>query len=203
VNYLTYLSELTDLKQKALDPAEYLQDFDTTVSNYRNAGGLMKYDLITLYLLKGLDPWYAPFSGPRTTLMRTSTLDKDFFNATRNGILMHFADTPKPLGYRAMGANGPVKHCQICEDAGKSERAIGSHNISEHRDFPPKGDNDKSNKKDKHYHKNSIKNTLNNKYQKDNTENTNYTANTATQKSHPNTNGPVYDTAANSHFFRT
>ena len=183
VNHLTYLSELTELKQGSLDPVPYLQKFDSTLANYRNSGGKMDYDIVILYLLKGLDPWYAPYSGPRLTKMRTSTLDRAFYNATRNGILVHFADTPKPTGYKAMGAV-TEKHCQKCVDLGRSERAIGSHNIAEHRDFPSRNEKVNSNKQDKEY---IYLQSTQPKVIKKNQLNT----------------GPVYDTAANAHFFKT
>jgi hypothetical protein len=136
----------------------------------------MDYDIVILYQIKGLDPWYAPYSGPRLTKMRTSTLARDFYNATRNGILVHFADMPKPTGYKAMGAI-TEKHCQRCVDLGRSERAFGSHNIAEHRDFPSR------NEKAKYIYLQSTQPKV-------------------IKKNQLNT-GPVYDTAANAHFFKT
>lgn len=180
VNHLTYLSKLKNLKQSGIDPGPYITLFDKTFAKFRNAGGKMDYSMVTLFLLEGLDPWYAPFSGVQTTKMRTQTVDKSFFDATRNGILVHYADTPHPSG-RAMAATQGEKKCSICEEMGRSDRAIHSHNTEAHRDFPPK------------INKNKQKGA-------ENKEGKNYALFTSTETK---SSTPVWDPAANGHFWTT
>ena len=79
INYLTYLGDLKNLKQSgALDPSIYINTFDKLLAKYRNSGGKMEYDMVNIFILQGLDPWFAPYSGPRTTMMRSKTVDKAF-----------------------------------------------------------------------------------------------------------------------------
>ena len=139
INHLTYLSKLKNLKQTGIDPEPYILLFDKTFfAKFRNAGGKMDYAMVTLFLLEGLDSWYAPFSGPQTTKMRTQTVDKAFFDTTKQGILIHYADTPHPQK-RAMAATASTKkHCSKCAAMGRSERAITSHYTASHKDFPPR-----------------------------------------------------------------
>ena len=70
--------------------------------------------------------------------MRTQTVDKAFFDTTKQGILIHYADTPHPQK-RAMAATASTKkHCSKCAAMGRSERAITSHDTASHKDFPPR-----------------------------------------------------------------
>jgi hypothetical protein len=176
IDHLSYLKQLQNLRQIGLDPAVYIQTFDHIYSSFTNSGGSITAQMATLFLLGGLDPWYAPYSGPRQTSMRTLTVDRAFLEATKRGILIHYADTPKPatttkamLGTERAMPGSPTKSngkfCQKCKDSGKRDYVIRSHHTKDHRDRPIIKDANK--------------------------EHSNYTS------------SPIYDTAATSHFFTT
>ena len=148
VNHLEFLAQLKEMKMSTLDPKSYLNDFDKTYAKLNQSGGNLDLNMVTLFLLGGLDPWYAPYTGPRVTAMRNTTVNQKFLDDTKEGIRIHYADTPKPQNFKANNAshergkqNKPKfvkKHCEICKEMGRNERAVASHTRDEHRDIPPR-----------------------------------------------------------------
>jgi hypothetical protein len=117
--------------------------------------------------------------------MRNTAVNQNFLDDTKEGIRIHYADTPKPQNFKANNASHErgkqnkskyvKKHCEICNEMGRSERAVASHTRDEHRDIPPRT------RQGKPYHQ-----------EEEIKEDANYFLSTQT----------IYDTAANSHFFR-
>ena len=139
VDYYTRKQQWRAVKMVGLDPGSYFDAYNIACANYSAADGPESLQDTLDILLDGLDQdfYRECIRGIRNSLRTTGPIDDAFISKARQTIKHWYADTPKPTvkQYRANNAGYEKRHCSICEEKKRSERAIKSHDTKDHREF--------------------------------------------------------------------